>query len=267
MRVGFLKIIFLCVILTLTLCSQTQAQESLPQNEQAEQVQQMPATAAKSVENYTRRGIVMAKNRLKINSQISAAVSKLHTEEGAQFNKNDLLVEFDCSIERAALEEARLSHEVAKFDYDAKQREAEEMPVSPQSLELLKLETELALTKLNHIRERIKNCRLLAPFSGRVLKILVNEYETAAALSPVMEVIDNQPFYFRVFLPWIWLKKLSLGDTVKVDIMGQNYPTELSDLSQEVDPLDQSIKALLKFKSQDGLKLGMNGIAKFNVMN
>ncbi len=229
-------------------------------------MQQIPATADKSVENYHRRGIVTAKNRLKINSQISAAVSKLHTEEGAQFKKNDLLIEFDCSIERAALEEARLSHEVAKFDYDKKQREAEEMPVSPQSLELLKLKTELALTKLNHIRERTKNCRLLAPFAGRVLKILVREYETSAALAPVMEVVDNQPFYFRVFLPWKWLKKLSIGDPVKVDIMGKNYPAELADLSQEVDPLDQSVKALLKFKSQDGLKLGMNGIAKFNVL-
>ena len=261
------KIILLCVIITLILCSQAQAQENLPQNEQAEQVQQTPAIAAKSVENYTRRGIVLAKNRLKINSQISATVSKLHTEEGAQFNKNDLLVEFDCSIERAALEEARLSHEVAKFDHDTKQREAEEMPVSPQSLELLKLKTELALTKLNHIRGRIKNCRLLAPFSGRVLKLLVREYETAATLAPIMEVIDDQPFYFRVFLPWIWLKKLSIGDTVKVDIMGKNYPAELSNFSQEVDPLDQSVKALLRFKSQDGLKLGMNGIAKFKALN
>ena len=267
MRIGFLQIISLCVILTFILCSQAQAQDNLPQNEQAETMQQMPATAAKSVENYTRRGIVLAKNRLKINSQISATISKLHTEEGEQFNKNDLLVEFDCSIERAALEEARLSHEVAKFDYEAKQREAAEMPVSPQSLELLKLKTELALTKLNNIRGRIKNCRLLAPFSGRVLKILVREYETTAELAPVMEVIDNQPFYFRVFLPWVWLKKLSVGDTVKVDIMGKNYLAELSDLSQEVDPLDQSIKALLRFKSQDGLKLGMNGIAKFNVLN
>ena len=249
------------------LCSQAQAQKNRSQDKQAEPVQQTPATAAKSVESYTRRGIVLAKNRLKINSQISATVSKLHSEEGMQFKKNDLLIEFDCSIERAALEEARLSHKVTKFDYDTKQREAEEMPVSPQSLELLKLETELALTKLNHMRERIKNCQLLAPFSGRVLKILVGEYETATALAPVMEVIDDQPFYFRVFLPWIWLEKLSIGDTVKVDIMGKNYPAELSDLSQEVDPLDQSIKALLRFKSQDKLKLGMNGTAEFNVLN
>ena len=265
MRVGFFKITFLSVILTFILCSQPQAQKNRLQNEQAKPAQQMPAATGTSAENYTRRGIVMAKNRLKINSQISATVSKLHTEEGAQFKKNDLLIEFDCSIERTALEEARFSHEVAKFDYDKKQREARDTPVSPQTLELLKLKTELALTKLNHMRERTKNCRLLAPFSGRVLKILVREYETAAALAPVMEIIDNQPFYFRVFLPWVWLKKLSVGDTAEIDIMGENYPAELADLSQEVDPLDQSVKALLKFKSQDGLKLGMSGTAKFDV--
>ena len=258
--------ILLCIVLTLILFSQAQAQTNRPQNEQTKQLKQAVETAGKSVKNYTRRGIVTAKNRLKINSQISATVSKLYAEEGAQFKKNDLLIEFDCSIERAALEEARLSHEVAKFDYDKKQREAEEIPVSSQSLELLKLKTELALTKLNHIRGRMKNCRLLAPFSGRVLKVLVREYETAAALAPVMEVIDDQPFYFRVFLPLIWLQKLSIGDNVKIDIMGKNYPAELSDLSQEVDPLDQSIKALLRFKSQDGLKLGMNGIAKFKAL-
>ena len=241
------------------------AAQQAPENADVNPAQQVPTNADASVENYNRRGIVIAKNRLKINSQMGATVSKLHIKEGAQFNKNDLLIEFDCSIERAALEEARLSHEIAKFDYNKKQREAEEMPVSPSTLELLKLETELALTKLNHLRERTEGCRLLAPFTGRVLKILVREYETAAKLAPVMEVIDDQPFYFRAFLPWTWLKNLSIGDTVKINIMGEDYPAELAELAQEVDPLDQSVKALLKFKSQDRLKLGMNGIAKFNV--
>ena len=256
------KVTLLCVILTFILCSQTLAQKQHLQNEQA---QQTTTSTDTNIKNYDRRGIVIAKNQLKINSKISATVSKLHTAEGAQFNKNDLLIEFDCSIERAALEEARLSHEVVKFDYNEKQRKAEEAPVSPQTLELLKLKTELALTKLNHIRERTKNCRLFAPFAGSVLKILVREHETATELAPVMEVIDDQPFYFRVFLPWMWLRKLSVGDPVKIDIMGKNYPAELADLSQEVDPLDQSVKALLKFKSQDGLRLGMNGTAKFTL--
>ena len=239
--------------------------QQVPANDGANPAQQVPTNADTSIENYNRRGIVIAKNRLKINSQVGATISKLHVAEGVQFNKNDLLIEFDCSIERAALEEARLSHEIAKFDYNKKQREAEEMPVSPSTLELLKLENELALTKLNHIRERTKGCRLLAPFTGRVLKILVSEYETAAKLEPVMEVIDDQPFYFRVFLPWRWLKNLSIGDTAKINIMGEDYPAELANLAQEVDPLDQSVKALLKFKSQDKLKLGMNGTAEFNL--
>ena len=248
------------------LCLQVQAQEYSTPNEKAQLAEKTPNTLGTSVENYSRRGIVTAKNRLRINSPIDATISKLHIEEGTQFKENDLLVEFDCSIRRAALEEARLSHEVTKFDYDKKRREAEETPVSPQTLELLKLKTELALTKLNHMRERTKNCRLLAPFAGRVLKILVNEHETATALAPVIEIVDNQPFHFRVFLPWTWLKDLSVGDPVEIDVMGKNYLAELADLSQEVDPLDQSIKALLKFKSQDGLKLGMNGIAKFNIL-
>ena len=214
-------------------------------------------------ENYQRRGVVIAENRVRISSQIDATISKLHIAEGAQFEENDLLIEFDCSIERAALEEARLSHEVAKFDYEAKKGEAEEISVSPQTLELLKLKTELALTKLNHLRERIQHCRLLAPFAGRVLKILVQEYETVNALAPVMEIVDNQPLHFRVFLPWAWLKWLSVGDIVEIEVIDKNYPAELVELSKEVDPLDQSIKAVLKFQSQDELIIGMNGIAKF----
>ena len=216
-----------------------------------------------SREVYERRGIVIAKNRIRINSQIDATVSKLHVAEGEQFKKNDLLMEFDCSIERASLEEARLSHEVVKFEYTAKKREAEEMPIPSETLELLKLKTDLALTKLNHLRERIKYCRLFSPFAGRALKILVQEHETADALAPVMEIIDDQALYFRTFLPWSWLKWLSVGDTVEVEVMNKNYLAELAELSEEVDPLDQSIRAILKFQSQDVLMIGMNGVVKF----
>ena len=181
----------------------------------------------------------------------------MHTKEGAPFEKNDLLIEFDCASERAALEEARLAHEVAQFNYAAK------IAVAADTLGLLKLNAELALATLNRLRERIKNCRLLAPFGGRVLKILVQEYETVTTLNPVMEIVGNEPLHFRVFLPWAWLKWLALGNTAEVEVMGQNYPAELVELSQEIDPLDQSVRALLKFQSEGGLRIGMNGVAQF----
>ena len=253
-----LNITLIGAVLLLSLYFQAQAQESNDQQKQAE-------TAVSEKEDYTQRGIVVAKNQVRLNSRIDAAISKVHTEEGAQFKKNDLLIEFDCSIERAALEEARLSHQVAQFNFDEKKRETEEMPVAPQTLELLKLKTELALTKLNHLRERIKHCRLFSPFAGRVVKILLREHEVATALAPVMEVIDNQPLHFRVFLPWAWLKWLSVGDAVEIDVMDKNYSAELVELSEEVDPLDQSVRALLKFKSQDGLMIGMSGIARLKI--
>ena len=233
-------------------------------NKPTQIIEQHPVAAETHAEDYQRRGIVIALKRIKINARSDAVISKLHIKAGELFKKDDLLIEFDCSVERAAIEEARLTHEVAKFNYELKKRDAAEGLLQPQELELLKLKTDLALTKLNHQRERIKNCRLLAPFSGRVIKIPVSVHETVATLTPIMEVVDNQPLHFRVFLPWKWLEWLTVGDLAEIEIMEKNYPAELVELSQEADPLDQSIKALLKLQSQDGLIIGMNGIAKFN---
>ena len=263
MRIHLFNIIFLITVLVFGFCYQAQAQKPNKANKKTESLEQRQSNSKTNKESYSRRGIVVAKNRIRINSQVDATISRLHTEEGAQFQKNDLLIEFDCSTERTALEEARLSHTVAKSDFNAKKREAEETPISPQTLELLKLKTELALTKLNHLRTRTEHCRLFAPFSGRVLKILMQEHETVTALAPIMEIVDDQVLHFRVFLPWTWLKWLSLGDSAMIHILDTDYPAELVELSQEVDPIDQSIKALLKFQSQDNLILGMNGIAKF----
>ena len=219
-----------------------------------------PKTA---VVSHQRRGIVIAKNQVTINSRIDAVVSKLHIEEGQQFEKNDLLIAFDCSIERAALEEARLSHQVAKHNYETAQREAEEISVAPQKLELLKLKTELALTKLNHLREHIKHCRLFAPFNGRVIKISIQEHETTDPRTPLLEIVDDQALHFRVFIPWAWLQQFAIGDSAEIEIMGRNYPAKLVALSEQADPLDQSVKAILKLQSQDGLIIGMNGVARF----
>ena len=167
-------------------------------------------------------------------------------------------------VERAALEEARLSHEVAKYDYQAAQHKAEELPTVHQNLEIFKLKTELALTKLNHLRERIKSCRLFAPFSGRVIKILIGEYETTDRLTPILEITDDDALHFRVFVPLDWLPQLAIGAQAEIEIMGNSHPADLVELAEEADPLDQSIKAILKFQSQEQLIIGMKGVAKFN---
>ena len=222
-------------------------------------IRKAPAAA----ETYQRRGVVVAAKQIRLTSRVDGVVSAIQVKAGQPFEKNDLLIEFDCSIERAALEEARLLHEMAKFDYNVKLRLVKDNATSTEEFELSQLKMEVALAKLNHLRERVATCKLFAPFAGWVLKVDVQQHQSVVHLQPVIEIIEKGPLYFRLFLPWAWQQWVSVGDRVAVVIAGQSFQAELSDFSPEVDAINQSVKALLRLPPEADLPIGASGIARF----
>lgn len=238
-------------------------ERTMPQQLGVPQAEQVSPPA----ETYQRRGVVVAGKQIRLASRMDGLVSAVHVKLGDQFAKNDLLIEFDCSVERAALEEARLLHEMAKFDYVVTLRKRKENAIGNEEFELSQLKMEVALAKLNHFREQIDSCRLLAPFGGRVLTLDVQPHQSVVTLQPVIEIVEQGPLYFRLFLPWAWQQWLSVGDLVDVAIIEQHYQAELIDFSSEVDTVHQSVTARLRFPSEANLPIGISGVASFQPPN
>ena len=195
---------------------------------------------------YRRGGVVAPARRARLGARMDAAVAVLHAEQGKRFRRGDVLVEFDCSVERAALEEARIAHRLAKFHHSAKRREAENREVLQEQAELAGLQAEAALAALNRARARARYCTITAPFDARVLKVFVAEYEDVKAQEPIVEVAEDAAPRLHLLLPWDWLSWLAPGHEFDVRVAGRDYRARIERLAPEADALDESVAAVAR---------------------
>lgn len=226
-----------------------------------------PHAAATQTEplSWRRSGIVAAARRVRLGARMDAAVSALHAREGERYRQGDMLVEFDCSVERAALEEARIAFQLAKLGHKTKKREYENREITEEQADMAALQSEAALAALNRMRERVKYCAITAPFDARVVKVFAAEHEEVAAHNPVVEIAEDTALQFHLLLPWAWLQWLSIGDEFDVRIAGRDYRARLKHLAPEADPVDKSLAAVARILDADNrLVIGMSGTARFN---
>lgn len=241
--------------------------ETTPAAEMMSSTDTMPHAAATQTEplSWRRSGIVAAVRRVRLGARMDAAVSALHAREGERYRQGDMLVEFDCSVERAALEEARIAFQLAKLGHKTKKREYENREITEEQADMAALQSEAALAALNRMRERVKYCAITAPFDARVVKVFAAEHEEVAAHKPVVEIAEDTALQFHLLLPWAWLQWLSIGDEFDVRIAGRDYRARLKHLAPEADPVDKSLAAIARILDADNrLVIGMSGTARFN---
>jgi len=246
--------------------TETAPTTDMPPSEPAPRAEtMMPAETTQAAPlAWQRSGIVAAARRVRLGARMDAAVSALHAREGERYRQGDMLVEFDCSVERASLEEARIAFQLAKLGHKTRKREYESREITEEQVEMAALQSEAALAALNRMRERVKYCAITAPFNARVVKVFAAEHEEVAAHKPVVEIAEDTALQFHLLLPWAWLQWLSIGDEFDVRIAGRDYRARLKHLAPEADPVDKSLAAVARILNADNrLVIGMSGAARF----
>ncbi len=246
--------------------TETAPTTDMPSSEPAPRAETtMPAETTQAAPlAWQRSGIVAAARRVRLGARMDAAVSALHAREGERYRQGDMLVEFDCSVERASLEEARIAFQLAKLGHKTRKREYESREITEEQVEMAALQSEAALAALNRMRERVKYCAITAPFNARVVKVFAAEHEEVAAHKPVVEIAEDTALQFHLLLPWAWLQWLSIGDEFDVRIAGRDYRARLKHLAPEADPVDKSLAAVARILNADNrLVIGMSGAARF----
>ena len=205
-------------------------------------------------------GIIAPSQRTKLAGRFDGVVKKIFYDTNDQFDVGEILVEFDCSIERAELEEARLSHQLEKLEYeDMKAYNKGAQESDEQRLETKALSVELRLAHLNYLREKVKYCKIMAPYAGRVTELFVSENEALEAWKDLIEIIDDKAVEFHFFLPVSLAAKIAIGHSMTVDVSNVEYKAVISYISIEADAIDNSYKAIAKIQDKKDIPLGVSG--------
>ncbi len=212
------------------------------------------------------RGIVRASTQAILYAQIQGRVSQLPYKEGQRFEKGQTLVQIDCDKYRAELAAAFAEHEVKDKIYKNNLELTKLEAVSKLDLETSEAEAKKAFASIRVAEVNVKGCQIAAPFSGRVVGVMVNEFENVFPNDKLISLLDDTTLEIELVLPSTalsWIKRKS-AFTFIVDETKRGYAAKVKEIGAAVDPASQTIKVIGAFeKLPPEVLSGMSGTAQF----
>lgn len=221
--------------------------------------------APAAAETQAVRALIKPRIQAVLSSAVAGRILRLPLHEGDRFRNGDTLVEFDCSWFNAAqaAAQAGLNHAQAKLsglESLAAMRSAGGMDVA-----LARAEVERARAELRTAGLSVKHCVVTAPFNGRVVDLRARAFESVAANTPLLSVLDDGDLETALVVPSNWLTWLKPGHPFVIDIdeTGKRQTGRVSRLGASVDPVSQTVTV---FGTIDGIDpaviAGMSGTAR-----
>lgn len=216
------------------------------------------------------RGVVRPSNEAAISSQLALAVIAAPRKVGESFKKGDILVELDCrqlEAERtgAAASEREMEISLQSNTYLQKMQAGAKLEV-----EISKARTERAAAEVAAIEAKLSQCKIFAPFDGRVVEVGIHAYEMVAPGRPLLSIIDESTLEVMLILPSAWLKWAQVGSKFDfvVDETGMRVSSEIVRIGAVVDPVSKTVQVFGSLPPSGGLLLsGMSGSAVFSQTN
>ena len=223
-----------------------------------------PASDASSTSTQA-RGVLRARDQAMMASELSGRIVELPFSEGESFKKGDVLARFDCSAYQAQLNAAQVASRGASEELAHNKQLAALNSVG--RFEVSRAEAKLTETQAQSqvYQVQVKRCSVVAPFDGQVVQRKVQRFESVAAGSPLLEIVDNRTLEIHLLVPSRWMGKLKPGQTFSFipDETGQAFSATVKRLGARIDEGSQTLLLVATLPNAAGLMAGMSGTAHF----
>jgi len=185
---------------------------------------------------------------------------------GQSFNEGDVLVAFDCRIEKARFARAKAKHDAAKANYKAHKKLNELRSVSSVESQMAKAERDQARADLEEMRVKVDSCSIKAPFDGAVVENLAQPYERVDEGKEVLRIISSSNLEVKMLVPSDWLTWLEEQTAIVLEVAETNnqYDAHVKRINAEIDPVSRLVEVTASLnETHDILKPGMTGAAYF----
>jgi membrane fusion protein, multidrug efflux system len=201
-----------------------------------------------------------------IASTMAARIITFNGTLGQSFRAGDTLVAFDCeeALARVEMSKAELSGAIEQHEAKVKMQGLEQ--ASDVEVALAASASNKAKAQLNLNQAQVGQCKIYAPWAGRVAKANVKNHMTVTPGQPLMELVNSGPLKLKMNLPSSMLASTKVGTkfNIIIDETAQTYQASVSAINSRVDPVSQTVEIEAKLlKSYKELLAGMSGVASF----
>jgi membrane fusion protein (multidrug efflux system) len=199
-------------------------------------------------------------------AQMAGRISTMNATLGMAVAKGRTIVVFDCSEANAKLHMAEAEYTMARETLETKVRLRKLEAAGDMEVTLASAAADRAQAAIAVSHAQTAQCTVLAPFSGRIVKLHVKPYQGVSMGSPLVELVSDGPLKLRLNVPSKLLRSLRIGSPFEVDIeeTGKTYPAKVTAINARVDAVAQTLELEARINGRpSGLLSGMTGIARF----
>ncbi|HKU45055.1 MAG TPA: efflux RND transporter periplasmic adaptor subunit [Polyangiales bacterium] len=206
-------------------------------------------------------GTVTPVQGVTLTAEVPGTVRRIAFESGALVKAGEVLVELDSVTERAQLEAANASSELAQTNLESGKRLSESGAIATTQFKSLEAQAKQTGAEQTRLRSIIGKKTIRAPFSGRTGLREINLGQFVQSGAPLVSLQSLDPVYVDFSLPQQRLSELSVGLEVRVQsdaYPSSDYVGKLSAIQPEVDPTTRQVKLRATLENpQHELRPGM----------
>ncbi|MCX7160160.1 MAG: efflux RND transporter periplasmic adaptor subunit [Proteobacteria bacterium] len=210
--------------------------------------------------------LVTSGDETTLSSQMAGKIKKVNYGLGDNIAAKAVLLEFDCEEQDAQLQSAEAEYRGARETHLTKLRlqalgAAGELEVTVAASAADKAKSQVTLRE-----SQMAYCKVVAPFTGRLVKLKVKLAESVSLGQPLMDLVNPGSLKAQLYVPAAWLGWIRAGSqfSVKTAQDGKTYRARVSKLNARVEGVSQSLELEARFDgSTQGLLPGMVGTAVF----
>lgn len=212
------------------------------------------------------RGVVRAVGEATISSRLSARITELPLREGQSFKAGDLLAAFECDKPQAEARAAAATVQAQTKMVETNEELDKFNAIGKNELLISRAQLDRARADAQALDTLVKECRLTAPFGGRVMERTARAFEVAQIGQPLMRIADTSQLELELIVPSNWLAWLKPGSNFqfKLDETGRTLKATVLRLGAVVDPVSKTVRITGNFApGMDTVLPGMSGTAAF----
>ncbi|MEE8524862.1 MAG: efflux RND transporter periplasmic adaptor subunit [Thermoanaerobaculia bacterium] len=213
-------------------------------------------------------GRVSAVREAAVAFEVGGRIVELPVTEGRWVEKGALLARLDGRDFEAKLTAAEADRAAAEADYVRFEELLEKDAVSRRDFEMRQRNFEVAKSQIDIAEKALEDTVLRAPFSGRVARKLVDEFQNVQAKQAIVLLQDTSALEIAVDLPEADLVRsthgarvadlaaaagrLAVAPTVSLaSAPGSSFPATFKELATSADPSTRTFEATFAFTAPD----------------
>jgi membrane fusion protein, multidrug efflux system len=214
------------------------------------------------------RGVIRPVHEATLSSRASARIIAIPLAEGMRFQKGDLLIDFDCERSQAEARAADSAVLVQTKTVETNVELDQFNAIGKNDLLISKAQLAKVIAEAEAMKSQLRDCKLFAPFSGRIVERLAHAHETVSGSQPLLKIVDTEALELDLIVPSAWLQWLAVGSKLQfvIDETGQKVSASVSRLPPTVDPVSKTTRLIGRFEGRPAGKPmlpGMSGTAQF----